>query len=96
MNEANDLDFSLPNIGRGTTGPLPSQSDASATRTPVRARHPRRVLFASAEARYMQEILTPAQGDNDHAKIRLEDDRLAWLDEHRNALRDVCREVLAG
>jgi homoserine kinase type II len=33
--------------------------------------------------------------ENDHAKIRLEDHRLAWLDEHRDALAAACREVLA-
>ncbi len=32
--------------------------------------------------------------DNDYEKIRLEDQRLAWLDEHREALAGVCREVL--
>ena len=32
--------------------------------------------------------------DNDYEKIRLEDQRLAWLDEHRDALAGVCREVL--
>jgi homoserine kinase type II len=32
--------------------------------------------------------------DNDHAKIRLEDSRLAWLDEHRDAIAAVCRQVL--
>jgi homoserine kinase type II len=32
--------------------------------------------------------------ENDHAKIRLEDHRLAWLDEHRDALAAACREVL--
>ena len=34
--------------------------------------------------------------DNDHAKIRLEDQRIAWLDEHRNALSAVCQEAVAG
>jgi homoserine kinase type II len=33
--------------------------------------------------------------ENDHAKIRLEDSRLAWLDEHRDDVAAVCREVLA-
>jgi homoserine kinase type II len=33
--------------------------------------------------------------ENDHAKIRLEDSRLAWLDEHRDAVAAVCRQVLA-
>ncbi len=33
--------------------------------------------------------------DNDHVKIRLEDDRIRWLDEHRDALASACREVLA-
>jgi homoserine kinase type II len=32
--------------------------------------------------------------DNDHAKIALEDSRLHWLDEHRDALVAVCREAL--
>lgn len=32
---------------------------------------------------------------NDHAKIQLEDYRLAWLDEHRDALAAACRAVLA-
>jgi homoserine kinase type II len=32
--------------------------------------------------------------ENDHAKIRLEDSRLAWLDEHRDAVAAVCRQVL--
>lgn len=31
---------------------------------------------------------------NDYEKIRLEDQRLAWLDGHRDALAGVCREVL--
>lgn len=31
---------------------------------------------------------------NDYDKIRLEDQRLAWLDGHRDALAGVCREVL--
>jgi homoserine kinase type II len=31
---------------------------------------------------------------NDHAKIRLEDHRLAWLDEHRAALEAACREAM--
>lgn len=31
---------------------------------------------------------------NDYDKIRLEDQRLAWLDGHREALAGVCREVL--
>ena len=31
---------------------------------------------------------------NDYEKIRLEDLRLAWLDEHRDALAGACREVL--
>ncbi|MBT2520812.1 phosphotransferase enzyme family protein [Arthrobacter sp. ISL-28] len=34
--------------------------------------------------------------DNDHEKIRLEDQRLAWLDEHRDALAAACRGALAG
>lgn len=33
--------------------------------------------------------------ENDHAKIRLEDHRLAWLDEHQDALVAACRAVLA-
>lgn len=33
--------------------------------------------------------------ENDHAKIRLEDSRLAWLDEHRDAVVAVCSQVLA-
>jgi Ser/Thr protein kinase RdoA (MazF antagonist) len=32
--------------------------------------------------------------DNDYGKIRLEDQRLAWLDQHRDALAGVCREAL--
>ncbi|MGY1638540.1 phosphotransferase enzyme family protein [Geodermatophilus sp. SYSU D00742] len=32
---------------------------------------------------------------NDHAKIRLEDSRLAWLDEHRDDLVAACRSVLS-
>jgi homoserine kinase type II len=32
--------------------------------------------------------------ENDHIKIRLEDSRLAWLDEHRDAVSAVCRGVL--
>jgi homoserine kinase type II len=32
--------------------------------------------------------------DNDQAKIRLEDRRLAWLDEHWDALAAACREAL--
>ncbi|SFK58421.1 phosphotransferase enzyme family protein [Geodermatophilus ruber] len=32
---------------------------------------------------------------NDHAKIRLEDARLAWLDQHRRALTAACRRILA-
>ncbi len=31
--------------------------------------------------------------DNDHEKIRLEDRRLAWLDEHRDALAAACRQI---
>ncbi|MET1065750.1 MAG: phosphotransferase [Arthrobacter sp.] len=31
---------------------------------------------------------------NDHEKIRLEDQRLAWLDEHRDALAAACRDGL--
>lgn len=34
--------------------------------------------------------------DNDHAKIRLEDQRIAWLDEHRNALSAACHAAVAG
>jgi homoserine kinase type II len=33
--------------------------------------------------------------DNDHAKIRLEDNRLLWLDGHREDLADICRRALA-
>jgi homoserine kinase type II len=33
---------------------------------------------------------------NDHAKIRLEDHRLAWLDEHRDTLAAACREAMTG
>ena len=32
---------------------------------------------------------------NDHAKIRLEDRRLDWLEEHREAVVAVCRRSLA-
>ena len=32
---------------------------------------------------------------NDHAKIALEDSRLHWLDEHREALAAVCRQALS-
>ena len=32
--------------------------------------------------------------DTDHAKIRLEDSRLAWLDDRRDALVAVCRQAL--
>lgn len=35
-----------------------------------------------------------ALSSNDSEKIRLEDQRLAWLDGHREALAGVCREVL--
>jgi homoserine kinase type II len=34
--------------------------------------------------------------DNDYMKIRLEDHRIAWLDEHRNALAAAVRKALAG
>jgi len=33
--------------------------------------------------------------DNDHAKIRLEDQRLAWLDGHRDSLLAACSKALA-
>ena len=33
--------------------------------------------------------------DNDYEKIRLEDQRIAWLDEHRDALAAACRGALA-
>lgn len=36
-----------------------------------------------------------ALSENDHAKIRLEDQRLAWLDGHRDDLAAACREALA-
>lgn len=35
-----------------------------------------------------------ALSGNDYEKIRLEDERLAWLDRHREAVAGVCREVL--
>jgi homoserine kinase type II len=36
-----------------------------------------------------------ALSDNDHAKIRLEDQRLAWLDGHRDTLLAACNNALA-
>jgi homoserine kinase type II len=37
-----------------------------------------------------------AQSDNDHAKIRLEDQRLAWLDRHWDTLLAACTNALAS
>jgi homoserine kinase type II len=34
--------------------------------------------------------------ENDYTKIRLEDQRIAWLDEHRNSLTTAVRKALAG
>jgi homoserine kinase type II len=45
--------------------------------------------------RRLRVVQGESLSENDHAKIRMEDSRLAWLDEHRDAVADVCSEVLA-
>jgi homoserine kinase type II len=72
---------------RGELRPTPAEVDALLLL--LEAKRLKRGLGRRGRARAGEPL-----SDNDHAKIALEDNRLHWLDRHRDALVAVCREAL--
>lgn len=70
-------------------GARPTPVEVEALPLLIEAKRIKRALGRISRARAGERL-----SDNDQAKIVLEDNRLHWLDEHRDALSDVCREAL--
>jgi homoserine kinase type II len=67
-----------------------SPAEAEALPLLLEAKRLKRALGRISRARAGERL-----SDNDHAKIRLEDNRLLWLDGHREDLAAACRRALA-
>ncbi|TLM72217.1 phosphotransferase enzyme family protein [Pseudarthrobacter sp. NamB4] len=69
----------------------PTEVEVEALPLLLEAKRLKRGLGRLSRARLGESL-----SDNDYAKIRLEDQRIAWLDEHRSALSTAMHEALAG
>jgi homoserine kinase type II len=69
----------------------PTEAEIEALPLLLEAKRLKRGLGRLSRSRHGERL-----SDNDYMKIRLEDHRIAWLDEHRNALAAAVRKALAG
>lgn len=69
----------------------PTEAEIEALPLLLEAKRLKRGLGRISRSRHGEKL-----SDNDYTKIRLEDQRIAWLDEHRSALAAAVRKALAG
>ncbi|WP_406635889.1 phosphotransferase enzyme family protein [Pseudarthrobacter quantipunctorum] len=69
----------------------PTEAEIEALPLLLEAKRLKRGLGRLSRSRHGESL-----SDNDYMKIRLEDQRIAWLDEHRTALAAIVRKALAG
>ena len=69
----------------------PTEAEIEALPLLLEAKRLKRGLGRLSRSRHGESL-----SDNDYMKIRLEDQRIAWLDEHRSALAATVRKALAG